>query len=241
MNTTLKIEVPAEIGCAFRSHSGIILVDALLNGKTRTFLLDSGAPTMLLNSKYIAKDKLSKGRFEFHGVGGSVPSLQTLVRTFNWHGLKYSNRNVHALDISHLEAQLESEVHGIIGYRELSNFSLRIDYKNKRLQLWREFDPQNFTITGHLPMVFHNHIPVITTMIDGQKFKLGLDTGAAVNMLDEKRIEQVPSFKAAKKTEDLHGAGKESIKVQHGKIPPQQGWRRRIQGYARCVVGCVND
>lgn len=218
MNPVVKIDVPQRIECEFNSNNGIVLIQVLLNGHKRTFLLDSGAPFMTLNSRHVHPDHIEAGLLEFKGIGGNVQSSRARIKTFNWQGLKLRNSLVYAMDLSHLENELGVEFHGLIGYRELMHFTLNIDYKTQRLTLWREFNPDNFTVLARIPFVLYNHLPVISVKIAKRQLKLGLDSGAAINLLDIKLLNSIDGFIPAKREEQLHGAGSTSVTVQHGKL-----------------------
>ena len=218
MNTTVNIEIPQRIECEFESNNGIVLIQVLLNGKKRTFLLDSGAPFMTLNTRHVHPDHIEAGLLEFRGIGGGVQSSRARITTFNWQGFKLRNSLVYAMDLAHLERELGVEFHGLIGYRELMHFTLNIDYKAKRLTLWREFNPSDFTVLARIPFVLYNHLPVIRANIGKRGVKLGLDSGAAINLLDVNLLSSIEGFSPAGREEQLHGAGSNSVKVQHGRL-----------------------
>ncbi len=218
MDPIVKIDIPQRIECEFEPNNGIVLIQVLLNGRKRVFLLDSGAPFMTLNTRHVHPDHIEAGLLEFKGIGGSVQSARTRIKTFNWQGLKFRNSLVYAMDLSHLERELGVEFHGLLGYRELMHFTLNIDYKTNRLTLWREFNPTDFTVLARIPFVLHNHLPVIRANIGQRRVKLGLDSGAAINLLDINLLNSVDGFIPAKREEQLHGAGSTSVRVQHGKL-----------------------
>ena len=219
MNTDLKITVPPEITCRFEAAGGIILVKALLNGKKRNFFVDSGAPSLTLNIAHLQSDQLQDGHVDFQGVGGAARGGRIRIRSFTWEKFTIRNKLVNALDLSHLEHELDMQIHGLIGHQELAHFTMKIDYKQQELQLWREFNAQDYTILAQIPFVLHNHIPIFSAKVDKRQLKLGLDTGAAVNLLDANLLKHIPSFEAAKKEEQLHGAGSKSLSVPYGRLP----------------------
>lgn len=182
MKTT--IEIPNKIECSIKIKKGFVFIEALLSDKKVVFLLDSGAPSIILNEKYITVKK--NNQIDFIGVSGKGTSSKVIMSKFNWNGFIIKNMRVNVIDLSHLEIVFNEPFHGLIGYEQLSHFSFHINYKNETINLWRDFDKTNHNIIGEIPFTISNHLPIIKVSIRDKILKFGLDTGAGSNLLDIK-------------------------------------------------------
>ena len=77
---------------------GMIYLEAEMNGQKGQFILDTGAPMLIVNQKM--EDHNTRNALSF-GEGISV--IETQVASFNLANIHQENINALALDISHLE------------------------------------------------------------------------------------------------------------------------------------------
>lgn len=162
---------------------GMAFVNANLGGETGKFLLDTGAPLLVLNQK--TED--SQKKIGATSVTSNFDISSIKVKEFTWAGIYHKNLDALALDMNHIEQAAKRTVKGIIGYDILKNYEVLIDYENK--QLWLLQSGNNKLHIAAEPIAtlefeLQDHLPVIEVQIDGQKFRFGLDTGAGVNLLD---------------------------------------------------------
>ena len=74
-----------------------------------------------------------------------------------------------------------------------------------------------------IPFVLEDHLPVITVQVNGRTLKLGLDTGAAVNLLDKTMLDELPATLLTNvQTEELVALDRSIIKVKTGNITETQ-------------------
>ena len=95
----------------------LIAVDVLLNGQKRKFILDSGSPMVILNSKYIEQDSTERKISSVEGVNGKISGMDIeKIDSLDFSGIRMVNQKVITIDLAHLEEDLEFEIHGLIGY-----------------------------------------------------------------------------------------------------------------------------
>ena len=101
-----KGELPQIAGqkIPFQKKRGLIFVKALLNGEKKNFILDTGAPSLILNSAYTEEGNLSDS---LDAVGGSVSTRKVQVESFDWAGIRQINFETISMDLSHLERENE--------------------------------------------------------------------------------------------------------------------------------------
>lgn len=94
-------------------------------------------------------------------------------------------------DISHLSK--DREIYGLIGYQVLKDYDWLFDYEGKTLTLIKSDKTENYIKemrykTYEVPMQMtseKSHIPFIETKIGDITLMMGIDCGAAVNLIDD--------------------------------------------------------
>lgn len=194
----------------FQLADGKIFVNARLEGKPKTFMLDTGAPGLILNGKKSNKEKNVSAEFS-----ALTASSETVVSRFEWAGMRRGNTNALVVNISHLEAAAGMELAGLIGYDLLKNAEVLFDYQNKQLVLSR--DRKSVWHKDRKPQAVFNlemidHLPVLKVKIGDQTAYLGLDCGAESNLLDESFLKFLPKSMLSKvKKEKLVGMNRQEV------------------------------
>jgi hypothetical protein len=224
--TTGQQTLPQKLTIPFKVHRGEIFVKASVNGVEEDFLLDSGAPVLILNSSYLPDNAGKPMQGIAAGIGGAVDNMTTVhLDNFNLAGLEIKNADVLAYDMSQVEKMVKHKHAGLIGYDVFKEYEITFDYKHKVITLIKTDDNGNYTgqataqppvATAPFNMVMH--IPVLTMTISGKDYKMGIDCGAQGNLFYEKYIKDLADNFTPKKKEKLGGAGKEVTKVPTGII-----------------------
>ncbi len=205
----------APVKTSFKQIRGLIFVEVELNGKEAYFILDSGAPVVVLNSKYFSNG-MEDGSAQ--GVSGSLQRQQIHIDSFRWGNIELADTDLMGLDLSHLEEELDHPFKGLIGYDLLQDFELLIDYEKEQLLLFKDGQTdyhQKIQPQSELSFSYQLHIPVLEVEIAGAHYDLGLDTGAEQNLLSQAGFDRLPkeSFEVQEQTE-LRGADKNVTEVQ---------------------------
>lgn len=165
---------------------GLAFVDARIDQVPGKFLLDTGAPTLVINQKVTSeKGTIQASSFADHFTIGSAT-----VNEFQWSTIRRKSLDALVLDINHLNEYTHTPVAGIIGYDLLKSYEVYVDYPNAQLLLL--VPGKNKLHIAAEPLVtlefeLQDHLPVVTIQINGQTLRLGLDTGAGVNLLDARQ------------------------------------------------------
>jgi predicted aspartyl protease len=215
----------------FKMAGNLILVEALLDGVKRNFIVDNGAPKLILNAKYIAKtrDTNSKVISTAKGINGNISGMDIVkVKTFDFSGIKIEEQDVITTDLSHLEKELKADIYGLIGYEIYKDYDLVFDYKAKTLTLLNpekskvyvesKFNKKNFVSVPISMDVKGQYLALVNADIAGRNMKLALDCGAESNLLDTDLFESVKSEMNKLHSDQLHGADKGTQTVQSGKL-----------------------
>lgn len=105
-------ELPERMEIPFKVHENVIFVKANLNGKEEFFILDSGAPTFIINSDYVVSNIQSTAA-KATGVGGKAEISVVHIDSFDWNGLKMENFDGMAMSLGHLEKRVEKSLRGL--------------------------------------------------------------------------------------------------------------------------------
>ncbi len=189
----------------FELDGGIILVEAVLNNEIQIFILDSGAPGLVLNN---FQDKGEKEVIT--GINGAVDAYNVTIENFQWAGIAYPSLEAISTDLSHLEFMTKRKISGLIGYELLRDFELLLDYRAQTIQIRSlETKPRDGSQPlASFPLFFEDHLPVIEAVIGKEKLKLGLDTGAEINVLDDRLSTRISSVASKPKPyQKIYGVG----------------------------------
>lgn len=169
---------------SFELAGGLVVVRASVNGEAGDFVLDTGAPGVVLNSKKRTPDK----SIEAVGVGGQLDVGEVELSLFNWGMIHKEDFTGLTLDISHLEKACERELMGLIGFEVLQNYEILFDHRNRVIRMYSADKAMDFRPSVHaevVPFRFHGHVPVIAAKVGDKQANLAIDSGAEVNLLDD--------------------------------------------------------
>lgn len=212
------ISIPMEI------LDGLIIVTAKLDGFERKFILDSGAPTLYLNSRYFANDSIISIS-SAKGVNSSISGQDAIrVKTFDFHGIKICNTDFVMSDLSHLLEK--EEIYGLIGYQTIKDYDWLFDYANKTLTLIKPDKTDDYIskmqyTTYEIPLKMASetsHIPFVEAKIGKTEVALGIDCGASVNLLDTALFDKLKNDLNNITTTELTGASVQKTKVQEASV-----------------------
>lgn len=196
----------------FELVGGLIFVKAKLNGKTVDFILDSGAPSVILNAAHF-KNRQSEDTFQGVAGAGSLSSIE--IESFDWQGIQAKSTSFIGVDLNHLEANIGRKITGLIGHQALQDYIMVIDYDNSELLLTTQL-PRLAKKEQSMPFAYQGHIPVIETSLNGKPYAFGLDTGAEVNLAGLGDYQQMPSqFIRVIQREELVGADGQVVQVDN--------------------------
>lgn len=180
--TVATIVADAHITVPFELDRGMIYVQAEVDGTQGQFILDTGAPGLVLNEP---PHPTADSPYTAQSCGDAVAIGVKQVNLFKWAGRKMKKVEAITLDMDHLEQVHQSPIKGMIGYDLLKDYLVFLDYSRQQLIISTN-GALPLKPTAILPFELDGHLPVLTVVVNGQALRLGLDTGAAANLLDAK-------------------------------------------------------
>ncbi|GAB3635608.1 aspartyl protease family protein [Hymenobacter arcticus] len=218
LTTPPQLEAPAQL------RNGLLLVEAEVDGRRGTFLLDTGAPALVLNKREFAAPatETTLAATGGAGVNGQLAGLSYHVaQSFDWQGIKFKNKEVPTLDLTSLEQKLGgTTLLGLIGYNILSQYALTLDYRAGKVLL-RQPDPAATppAVLMRVPFTLSGHLPVVTMTAGGQTFRVGVDCGAQANLLDQQYEAGLARVLRRASTAQLSGADAAARTVTTARLP----------------------
>ncbi len=203
---TTTVYTTAQERMPFRLEGDLLIIKATLDGQTGNFLLDTGAPDLILNQAYFAGVRIpwdQKQIVDFNGHASEA--LVFAVKKFSIGELPIKKKYALTVDLTSVEQVKGIHLLGIIGYSVLKDLELLIDFYHQELtvapaQRKSSFFSKIEPPTATYDLRFSGHLPFLIAYIGKKKLRFGLDTGAEVNIIDDKSFKYAaPHFDATKK------------------------------------------
>lgn len=197
----------------------LIAVEAVINGKNGRFIIDTGAETLVLNSRYFSGLK-NKEEVAKNFAGSNIKIGNRLVR-FSWDGEVEQKMLAAIADLKLLEKQLGLKLMGYIGYEALKEYELIFDFQNKEIGLFaldqRGRRKSSSTLHARATKVFdikpNGFMPYLHINLGACKLKLGLDSGAALNLFKPEVSKKLKNRFTAEEIRSVLGFDGREIKM----------------------------
>jgi hypothetical protein len=169
----------------FLLEDGLILVKATVDQRSGLFILDTGAPCLILNAR----------RFDVEQSGDQVMSVneklvtkEKTVTAFEWGCIEKKYFKAIAIDLSHLEQALDTPILGLIGYEVLTRHEILIDYDEKKIEQYpakKSSLHATQTASLNIPFEMSGHLPIVSAEIENYVLHLAFDSASESNLLDQ--------------------------------------------------------
>lgn len=184
----------------FKMVGGLVFVNGLYNGQEGSFILDTGAPGLILNSK-LKKDEIDE-MYIASGLTGNTSIGEMTIDEFRILNIIKSDFQAFQMDLEHIEDEILHRFSGLVGVDIFSNSILVLDYKS---QMWGTVPTVNKSeIKSTIPFTMREHFIIVDIVVSGHSYSMIMDTGAEINIIDR------ASSRAIKKS-NLKKAGTTSI------------------------------
>jgi hypothetical protein len=182
----------------FTRAGKLILVKGRADSTEGNFVLDTGAPYLVLNSTYFRNMELIHNQDEvqtgINGEGGLVQ--KTMLKEFRLGSFKYFKVETDLLNLGHIENFRGIKILGLLGVSLFKECELIIDYEKNLIHLYHIKgkekktykhqllnDPQQYT--EHSFTLKDNRI-IVQTKLGEKKLQFVVDYGAESNIIDSR-------------------------------------------------------
>ncbi len=177
----------------FRLAGNLLLIKATINGQSGDFILDTGAPELILNQSYFQGVRVPWEQISIVGLHGhGSEAMRFPVHGFAIGGLEIKQQYALSVDLKTVERVKGISLLGIIGYSVLKDFEILFDFDFQELTLTPVKNKKTPTVSdaGKPLVVFDlhlsGHIPYLVARVGKKKLRMGLDSGAEVNVLRQR-------------------------------------------------------
>ena len=212
----------------FSRAGNLILIRARADTTEGNFILDTGAPGLVLNLTYFRDYPVSTDvNEEQSGITGAVTMVQkTRVNELRFGCIKRSVLTADLVNLGHLENTKGVRIFGLIGLSLLRQFELIIDYENSLLHFRRVLKKDSFknplladtSAYSIVPVEIWNNKLVTRTTMAGKKLRLMIDSGAESNLLDSRLPDKIFDNVEILRRIQLTGAGAKKVEALYGNL-----------------------
>ena len=212
-------------------HNGLPIVTVIIDGQPCNMFFDTGAPGVILNSKYF--DHNISGQVMGSGGRGAVGTGSVSgvhhVKSMDMFGVTLHETDIMTSDLSNLET-IGVTVHGILGQSYYKDFDVLFDFKRDEIMLLSPDTSHQWllnegyrcqTVSG----IKKGHLLTFDSHVGGVPVVLAFDSGAQSNLLYSDWPQLHPTtVKGIKKTH-LTGYGDGRASITKGKTTLTLGGR----------------
>jgi hypothetical protein len=174
----------------FSLVNNMIVINAEVNGKKLSFLLDTGIKkTMIFNLKFadsLVLRNVERIQLSGLGEGNTINALKSKGNIFKIKGVVNSEMDLFVItdDLFDLSAKMGLDIHGIIGGDLFNDFIVKINYSTERVTFYDPdtYRPKNCKGCETFPLDFYNNKPFINVDVENHlgkviRVKLLIDSG----------------------------------------------------------------
>jgi len=218
---------PHQIILPFQRVGNLILIEAQVDTFKGNFILDTGAPGLVLNRTWF-RDYGQLFTGDGMGItGGTTTTYRTVVGKFKLDGIQDEEVEADVIDLGHIENARGVPIYGLLGVSIFKGYEIIIDYPNNVLYLL-ELDRKGMrkSLQGpvfngkaeKVPIQLVNNTILLWGEIGGKKLRFSLDTGAETNVLHNRVPDAVLQEVQITRRAMLSGTGNKKVEVLGGQI-----------------------
>lgn len=187
----------------FTRAGNLILIQGRADSISGNFILDTGAPGLVLNLTYFREyQSSSSASGEQGGITGRTEGGDpTTVTDFSFGPVRYKNVDADRINLGHIENSKGVKILGLLGFQLFQKFEMIIDYEKNLLYLhlvskkeantYRSEQLSDSTSYHTFPINIMDNKLLATATMQGKKLTFLIDTGAESNVLDSRLPDKI--------------------------------------------------
>lgn len=202
----------------------LILVEATVDSVRGNFILDTGAPGLVLNTAYFRDKAIRKNRSTVGIAGSSNEVYELQVNRLQISALYFEKMVVELTELNHIENNKNVKIIGLLGNALFADLEMEIDIRKNMLIITRynkNKHPQS-SPDVLLPLSITNYAMFISFKIAGKTVNTCFDTGAEMMVLDNSLSSKILNNVHLSKRLNLTGTGGQKIEVWSGLLNEMQ-------------------
>jgi len=199
----------------------LIIIEAQIDTIQGNFILDTGAPYLVLNATYF-RDAPKIDDQDAGGINGtSSEAFTTIVKNFSILDLHYPKLTADVTDLSALENERHIKILGLLGTRLFSKLAITVDLFHNVLYIHKLDEHGNVRPREQLydhPQLktsfrYSNDVIFLKGAINDRAMWFAFDTGAETNFLDYSHSKKVLPYMKVIARYKLTGIGGSAFEV----------------------------
>lgn len=199
---------------------------AVVERKEGFLVLDTGAPSLVLNERYFNDKKNIDPHIKAADYNGSVEIAKARYTALKIGALPFENERALVIDLQHHKAARSFILLGLAGSSLFESYELVFDYEKNEI-LFFDLDKsgkiKDASFSGYLPEIIvpiklKGHMPYLEITVDETTLRLGLDTGAEITLIHPKHKRRLAPHLMPNGSIRLLGVGKENAETELWKL-----------------------
>ena len=171
----------------------LLLLEAEIDGQVGNFIVDLGAPYLVLNSTYFRDYEIDDSYYAGTLASGTDHVKRIEVHKLNIQGLEYYNLSADVTDLAAIENKRGVKILGLLGVSLFKRYVFDLNIFTQQLILYKGFSSekmQNDLILDS-PIQLRNNVIIIEARAGDVELKFSIDSGAERNVIDNSLPEKV--------------------------------------------------
>ncbi|NQV54174.1 MAG: aspartyl protease family protein [Flavobacteriales bacterium] len=204
----------------------LVLMEAKVDGQLGYFILDTGAPYLVLNETYFGDGQVTERRVMSDVNGGSDTVNVINVTSFELRSLKFDDLEADLTDLGAIENSRGVKILGLLGLNMFLQLEMRLDLRSLALELHR-INKEGATVAplpacASSPVDFDfkikNNVLLLKGEINDQKLTFCFDTGAEITILSNTLKDDVFEAVTITNSMPLMGSSGKAVYVLQGNL-----------------------
>jgi len=203
----------------------LLLIEVRVDTLVGNFILDTGAPNLVLNKTYFSKWTASDGGTSYGITGSGTRVYSKNIDSLIIQDLYYTSLHADLVNLGHIEDARGVKILGLLGANLFFDLQMEVDVQNNLLHLVKlnsAGEPLYQTDTLlpdlNIPIEIENDILFLNGIAGTKKLRFCLDTGAEVNVLSNMVSNKVLEHFSLTRRTTLSGSGQGRTDVLNGII-----------------------
>lgn len=210
----------------FSRAGNLIVIRAKVDTTEGNFILDTGAPKLILNMTYFRKYLTEGTNIESGGITGSVAAASTTIPGFSFGPIRYYRVETDLANLGHIESSKGIKILGLMGMQLFKKFEMIIDYEKSVIHLHLIGKKEAATYKNAMLndsaayhtlriKIWEDKLLTFGEMA-GKKLTFIIDTGAESNVLDSRLSEKIFQHVNITGRVLLAGTGNKKVEALYG-------------------------
>ena len=214
----------------FSKAGNLIVVQAKADSIEGNFILDTGAPNLVLNITYFRNYHAThQPDAEQNSITGAGPSVvNTRVAAFTIGALSYTKLDADMVNLGHIENSKGIKILGLLGMELFRQCEMIIDYEKsliylhrigkKEIKTYKSAQLKDTSAYSVVPIEIMDNKIVTRTEMAGKKLRFIIDSGAESNLLDSRLPNKIFENVVITGRVLLSGAGANKLEALSGDL-----------------------